>query len=159
MLRCGAADAAQCLQDHVRPHLSAPKPATDGWTALAPCHPDAAPSLSVSVKGDRVVWNCFSCLRRLGKAESQVATRNALIRTGVSSRCLPQPKDDAESQLDEVRCIMGGEGTLGLRMLRIAALLGGWDQIPRGGELEAVAESCHIAGSTAYALRAQASKR
>lgn len=151
-----ACDAGEsCIDLHVFPRLNAPKRAPGGYRALAPCHNDTAQSLSVTwdARNQRIIWNCFSCKQRFGDDVAQVVTRNALIRAGVSARCLPQPKNDAEAQLQAVREILGSKGKPAVRLLRIAAVLDGWDQLPRGDDLEALAESCLVSERTAYEAR------
>jgi hypothetical protein len=146
--------ADECLHDHIRPHLRDPREAgRSSYRALAPCHSDTAHSLSVSVLDERVVWNCFTCKKRLGNDVAQVATRNALIRDRVPARCLPQPASDAERQLEAVRQILGTKGKPAMRLLRIAAVLEGWGALPQGDELADLAASCLISRRTAFEAR------
>jgi hypothetical protein len=151
---CDIEDA--CLDLHVFPCLKDPQKATKGlsYRALAPCHPDVSRSLSVSWLDGRIVWQCFACAEKLGREEAQIATRNALIKARVPSRCLPQSKADAEAQLEAIREIVGNKGKPAQRLFRIAALLGGWGgDLPAGDDLEALADSCHISHATAYDTR------
>lgn len=146
--------ADECLHDHIRPHLRDPRVAgPSSYRALAPCHNDTAPSLSVSILDGRVVWNCFTCRDRLGNEAAQKATRNALIRSGAPAPCLPQPKADAEAQLETIREIGTGKDSHAHKVLRIMALLGGWDDLPAGDALEALAESCGVSTREAYRAR------
>lgn len=151
---CDVKDA--CLDLHVFPRLEDPRKAGRplSYRALAPCHPDISHSLSVSWDDGRIVWNCFACKERLGNEKAQIATRNALIKAHVPSRCLPQSKADAEAQLEAVREIIGTKGKPAQRLFRIAALLGGWGgELPAGDDLEALADSCHVSHATAYDTR------
>lgn len=152
-MRCDA--GAACIHDHVWPRLKDPKPAAkgNGYRALAPCHPDTTHSLSVSYVMGRIVWNCFACTERLGKDIAQVLTRNMLIRAKVPAQCLPQNRVDAEDQLNTIRQILGDKDTGNRRILRIAMLLGGYDEVPSGAELRALAEDCCVSLRTAYELR------
>jgi hypothetical protein len=151
---CNAEDD-RCLHDHVRPHLKDPKEAgPHSYRALATCHPDITPSLSVSWLDGRIQWNCFACKERLGNTEAQKVTRNSLIQRGVPARCLPQTRDDAEAQLEAIRDILANDGKPAQRLFRIAAILGGWgDMLPGGEELELLADSCHVSHSTGYDAR------
>jgi hypothetical protein len=110
--------------------------------------------MSVSYLDGRIQWNCFACRARLGNEEAQIVTRNALIRSGVPARCLPQTKADAEAQLETIRGILSKDGKPAQRLFRIAAILGGWgDMLPAGDELEALAESCQVSHRTGYDTR------
>jgi hypothetical protein len=155
MMRCGADGPAECLHDHIRPHLREPRRVSPvSYKALAPCHDDTEPSLSVSVIDDRrISWNCFACAAVLGREKAQNLTRNMLIRDGVPMRCLPQTAPDASDQLEEIRSIIFGGGPRTSGWLRIAALLDGYDRLPRGDELEALAGSCGVSMREAYRAR------
>jgi hypothetical protein len=155
-MRCAAANAVECLSDHIRPHIRGAALARDKQSlrGLAPCHHDTEPSLSISVRRDRIVWNCFACLKRLGKEESQRVIRNALIKEyRVPERCLPLPAREAVAELDDVRAIATGKGTYAQRVLRIIALLEGYDGLPNGQELETLAEAVGMSRSKAFEAR------
>ena len=138
-----------CLHDHVFPHLKDPRPSpsADSYRALAPCHDDGRRSLSVSV-GDngRVVWYCHA-----GCASDK--TRNALIVAGVRPECLPRPVPDRRNLEDAIREIALGADSHAHARLRIAGLLAGYDRLPRGDALEALAESCGVSMREAYKAR------
>jgi hypothetical protein len=151
---CGA-EGDVCLNEHVFPWLKDPRPAGKlSYRALATCHNDTSPSMSVSWLDERIQWNCFTCKDKLGNEDAQIATRNALIRSGVPARCLPQGKADAESQLNTIRDILGHDGKPAQRLFRIAAILGGWGgELPAGDDLEALADSCRVSHRTGYDTR------
>jgi hypothetical protein len=156
-MRCGAADPAACLNDHIWPRLRDPRPADApaSYRAFAPCHDDRTRSLSISVMdGRRIAWNCFACTEKLGKEPAQKVTRNALIIAKVPAICLPQSAPDAAGQLEEIRAIIFSKGHRAQGWLRIAALLEGYgDRLPHGDELEALAGSCGVSVAQAYRAR------
>jgi hypothetical protein len=155
-MRCGADNAAECLSDHILPRVRDAKLSRDKLSlrGLAPCHADTDPSLSVSVRRGRIVWNCFACSKRLGIEQGQRVTRNALIKTrGVPERCLPLAAREAVAGLEEVRAIATGKGTYGERILRIVALLDGYEGLPHGQELETLAESVGMSRRSAFDAR------
>jgi hypothetical protein len=157
VLRCGADDAAACLNDHIWPRLKDPRPAgaPASYRALAPCHDDLTHSLSVSVMdGRRISWNCFACKELLGNEKAQKATRNALILAKVPGICLPQTAPDAADDLEVIRAIIFGKGHRARGWLRIAALLDGYSELPHGDALEALAGSCGVSVAQAYRARA-----
>jgi hypothetical protein len=154
-LRCGARTPRDCLNDHVWPYLREPKPTAGGdYKALAPCHEDTTHSLSVSAGVRAVVWCCHACKTRLGKDLMLARTRQALIDARVPERCLPMPADDARDLTEEIRGIVFGGGSRTHGWLRIAALLQGYDDLPRGTELEALAAECGVSRREAFAARA-----
>ena len=144
---CDAGDA--CVHDHVLPYLRQPKPGSDGqgYRALAPCHRDTEHSLSVSA-GDsgRVIWHCFA-----GCGSEQV--REALIGAGVPSRCLTRPAPDLRDREDAIRAIVHGKDSHAHARLKLAAILAGYDGLPKGDALEALAESCGVSMREAYRAR------
>ena len=138
-----------CLHDHVMPYLVQPRksPGADSYRALAPCHDDDRHSLSVSVGGSgRVMWFCHA------KCPSD-KTRNALIAAGVRPECLPRPGTQLQKTEDAIREIAFGPDTHAHARLRIAALLAGYDELPRGDALEELAESCGVSMREAYKAR------
>lgn len=149
MLRCGSRTAADCLTDHVRPFLRQATQAGSGgdsYRAIATCHDDTDPSLSVSVRGGRVVWNCFA------KCGSDKA-RNAMILLGVPAHCLIRPAADLGADMDVIRKIISGERSHAHKVLAIAALLAGHDRLPAGYALEDLAEGCGVSQREAYKAR------
>ena len=156
-MRCGAESAAECLSDHIYPRVRGAR-----WLdrklsirGVAPCHHDTEPSMTVSVRRERIVWNCFACARRLGIQEAQRVTRNALIsKYRVPERCLPLAAREAAAELDEIRTIATGKGTYGQRILRIIALLDGYpEDLPGGHDLEALAEAVGMSRRSAFDAR------
>lgn len=146
-LRCGARTPLDCLHDHIRPFLRQPRPAAaDGYRALATCHADTDPSLTVSVRGGRVVWHCFA---RCGSDRA----RNALIRLGVGAACLIRPAADVASDLEQVRAVIEGKESHVRKVLLVAAILNGYDELPAGFALEGLAGSCGVSVREAYNAR------
>lgn len=155
-MRCGAGDPKACLNDHIFPALPGAKlnETRTSLRAFAPCHDDRAPSLSVSIGAGHVIWNCFACSELLGRETAQAKTRNALItRMGVSPACLPLARSDALAELEAIREIATGKDSHAHKVLQIAALLAGYDALPRGDALEALAESCGVSMREAYRAR------
>jgi hypothetical protein len=137
-----------CIHDHVFPRLKDPKPkGKDGYRAVAPCHDDDGHSLSISAgAGGRVIWHCFA-----GCSSDRV--RNALILAEVSGRCLVRPAADLAADMDAIRAIIAGADSHAHKVLLIAALLGGYPELPPGQALESLAESCGVSGREAYKAR------
>lgn len=149
---CGAQDAAQCLHDHVRPWLSEPKvtDAGDGYSAIAPCHDDTTRSLTVSAGRRMIVWCCHACQRRLGKEAAQIRTRSWLIRAGVPMRCLPMTRAQVDSLVDQFREILHGGTKQVEKVFMLAMLTECGGEMPRGGELDRLAEWCGVSRRSAY---------
>jgi len=147
---CDAGDA--CVHDHVRPWLREPKIADNGrsYTALAPCHADATCSLTVSA-GDHqpVVWCCHACQERLGKDAAQIRTRHALIRSGVPARCLSLPREQVDSIVDDFRALLHADISQVEKVYRLSALIE-CGEMPKGGELDRLAEWCGVSRRAAY---------
>jgi hypothetical protein len=157
-MRCDAADGLECLNDHIRPFLHEPRPNTGrtSYRAVAPCHPDTDPSLSVTwlEVDQRLLWNCFACSKVYGTKKAQTRTRTALIRSGVSPRCLPQSAEDAADFQAAVLDIVFGKDSHPHAVLKIAALLRGFGgELPVGAELRALAEDCGVSLREAYRAR------
>lgn len=157
-MRCDAEDGLECLHDHVVPFLKAarPNPRRTSYRAVAPCHDDTDPSLSVTwlEVEQRIVWNCFSCTTVFGKDRAQIRTRSALIRSGISPRCLPRVAADAADFEATVSALIFSKGTHPHTVLRIAAMLRGFGtDLPAGAELRALAEDCGVSLREAYRAR------
>lgn len=148
MLRCVARTPRECLEDHVRLHLRQPRETSGGdiYRALATCHADTDPSLTVSVRGGRVVWHCFAGC-------SSDRARNAMIVLGVPARCLIRPAADLGAELDAIRAVIGGKDSHAHKVLLVAALLESYDGLPAGHALEALAGSCGVSAREAYKAR------
>lgn len=158
-MRCGADDPDACLHDHIWPRLRDPRPAgtPSSFRAIAPCHDDRTHSLSVSVlDGRRISWNCFACKERLGNEKAQKATRNALIQAKVPAICLPQTAPDAHADLEAIRAVIFGKDSHAYKVLKVAALLSGYEGLPEGDALEEVADDCRVGHSSAYEARRRA---
>lgn len=146
-MRCGARTPLDCLSDHIRPYLREPREnGTGSYRALGTCHDDHDPSLSVSVRGARIVWHCFA------RCSSDRA-RNAMIRLGVDARCLIRPAADVTADADLIRAITAGKNSHAHKVLLIAAVLEGYPELPAGHALEALAESCGVSQREAYKAR------
>jgi hypothetical protein len=151
-MRCGARDAAECLHDHVRPHLRQAKPSDNGQSlrALAPCHDDREPSLSVSIGQVRpIIWNCFARC-------TQEETRRALIEGGVDPRCLVR---DGESERDFEQAILdlfAEDLSHAMFRVRVRALAESYPkgELPRGAALAVLTERSGVSLSQAYRRRA-----
>lgn len=146
-MRCGARTPGDCLEDHVRPFLREPKlKGPESYKALATCHPDREPSLSVSVRDGRIVWWCFARC-------SSDATRNSMIMRGVPARCLIRPAADVTADVDLIRAIVSGKDSHAHKVLLIAAVLDGQPVLPGGYALESLAEGCGVGAREAYKAR------
>jgi hypothetical protein len=144
---CGAGKS--CIHDDVRPWLRDPRPsASGGYRALAPCHDDTTHSLSVSIGGTgRVIWHCFA------GCDSE-RTRNALIKAGVSPRCLVRPAGDAADFEAIVSQLVFGKDSHAHKVLRLAAYLRGFGlDLPGGADLRALADDCGVSVAEAYKAR------
>lgn len=146
----GCPAGAACLHDHIYPRLRDPRRGGDGrsYRALAPCHDDRSHSLSVSVGANgRVLWHCFAC-------RDAELTRAALIRSGVSPRCLPRVTADAADFEASVSALVFGKGSHPHTVLRVAAMLRGFgDDLPAGEQLRQLAEDCGVSLREAYRAR------
>lgn len=154
-MRCGAADAAECLDLHIKPHIRGATYTHVGLTVrgYAPCHADTKPSMTVGVRGDRIVWNCFACEKVYKHTEAQQRTRNALIQAKIPVGCLPMAKRDSDAERDAIRELVFGKDSHAHKLLRIAALLEGYGELPAGYALEELAVSCGISTREAYKAR------
>lgn len=138
----------QCLEWHVKPHLSSPKPADDGYRALCPCHDDHSHSFSVSTGSrQRITWQCFAGCTR-------TRIRAVLIGKGVPPGCLPLVTREREDMIETLRSILTAATSdhAGVRLRALAALEGYLD-LPRGGELERMAALASMDRVTAYRAR------
>lgn len=76
-------------------------------------------------------------------------TRSALITAGVPGRCLPFTREQTEGILDQVREILHDDIPHPDKVYRLAALVE-CGELPRGGELDRLAEWCGISRRGAY---------
>lgn len=147
----------ECIHDHVRPHLRDPQPSgPHSYRAIAPCHDDTSRSLVISRGASGwVTWCCHACRSRVGNDIMQAATRRALIADGAPESCLLRPAAEARTDVDEIEAIVFGGGSRTAGWLRIAAILRGYDGLPHGDELVALAEDCGTSRRAAFdALKA-----
>lgn len=140
----------ECLAWHVLPHLISGRLNEQGTNArsLCPVHDDRNPSLSISV-GDngKLTWRCFAKCPR-----SRV--RSALIELGVPSGCLPRVVREQEDILDLIRTIVTADSPdHGAARLRVMAALEGFEDLPRGAELDRLAAAAHVHRATAHRAR------
>jgi hypothetical protein len=112
---------------------------------LCPVHDDREHSLGISVgEQRRVVWQCFA-----GCARTRV--RAVLVELGVPSGCLPMVTREKEDILDLIRQVVTADTPdHGAVRLRVLAALEGYADLPRGGELDRLAEGAHVNRATAY---------
>lgn len=113
--------------------------------ALCPVHDDREHSLGVSVgEKRRVVWQCFAGCTR-------TRVRAALVELGVPSGCLPLVTREKEDILDLIRQIVTADTPdHGAVRLRVVAALEGFTDLPRGAELDRLAERAGVNRATAY---------
>ena len=142
--------ARQCLEWHIRPHLDSPKRTEDGngYRALCPAHDDRDHSLGIST-GNRqpVIWQCFAGCTR-------TRIRAVWIERGVPPGCLPLVTREREDLLEALRAILAADTADHAQVrLRALAMLEGYADLPRGGELERLAGLARIHAVTAYRAR------
>jgi hypothetical protein len=143
--------AAECLYDHIRPHLTGAKriepDSADfsvAFDAICPAHDDDHGSMRVSVGRTRITLKCYAGC-------DELAIRDGLIRFGVTPRCLPltqQRKADLVEQLLGV--VTDPDLEHGHKVLLVAAFLRGMGGLPRGGELADLAASVGLSRSRAF---------
>jgi hypothetical protein len=146
--------AAECLYDHVRPHLAdakrvAPDSAdfSDAYDAKCPAHDDDRQSLRVSVGRTRLYLKCFAGC-------DELAIRDGLVRDGVPDRCLPitqQRKADLVEQLTSLLTDPGLDH--GHKVMLALAHIRGMGELPRGSELEGLAAATGVSRSRAFDYR------
>jgi len=140
----------ECFEWHIKPRLDKPRPNAEGSgvRALCPVHDDRNQSLSISI-GDkqRVTWQCFAGC-------SRTRIRAVLISRGVSAGCLPLVTKEKEDLLEMLRSILTADSADhgGIR-LRAVAALEGYEDLPRGGELDRIAGLAGVNRATAYRAR------
>lgn len=154
---CRDAPVRQCFAWHVVPrgrkvrHAKRDDGTDDPYSVrmLCPAHNDRGPSLSISVDDGRVKWQCFAC----GK-DATAKVRLALIREyGIEPGCLPMPAKEREDILDCITAIVAGDCDYAEKVLRVAAAIEGYRDLPRGGELERIAALAGVARRSAYRAR------
>ena len=143
--------AAECLYDHIRPHLTQAQAVepdsadfTHGYDAICPAHNDGRRSLRVAVGYSRVYLKCYAGC-------DELAIRAKLIGDGVPQHCLPitqQRKGDLLDQLDSVTRDPDMEA--GHKVLLVAAMLRGRSTLPRGNELVQLAADVSVSRPSAF---------
>lgn len=137
----------ECLAWHILPRLASGRPNESGTSAraLCPAHDDREHSLGISL-GDkqRVMWQCFAGC-------SRARVRATLVERGVPSGCLPLVTREKEDVLDLIRQIVTADTPdHGAVRLRVLAVLDGYADLPRGGELDRLAAAARVNRATAY---------
>ncbi len=145
----------ECLAWHILPRLASGRPNESGTSvrALCPAHDDREHSLGVSL-GDRqrVTWQCFA-----GCARARI--RAVLIERGVPSGCLSLVTREREDVLDLIRQVVTADTPdHGAVRLRVLATLEGYADLPRGGDLDRLAEAARVNRATAYRARKTAAQ-
>lgn len=146
----------QCLEWHIKPKLRKARPTTDdegeikGYRALCPAHNDRHHSFSIGVTDDGkfIRYQCFKCKNRRKE-------RLALVNEcGIPERCLPAPAKEARETLDYIIQLLGAptDNHAEIR-LRAMAAAEGYDDLPRGKELERIARLTGVSAAAAYSYR------
>ena len=154
---CGS-PARECFTWHVLPKLPGAKHRIgdngqhDPWSVRVACpaHDDHDPSLGVSVADGRVKWNCFAC-------NDGPKVRMALHRVyGIALAHLPMPAAEKQDILDLIAELVAADTNSHAEIrLRIAAAVEGYRDLPRGHELERLADLTSVSRGKAYAFRSR----
>jgi hypothetical protein len=141
----------QCFEWHVKPKLLNVKTGSDPESvrALCPAHDDSTHSLGVSVKDrQRIVWNCFAC-------DNNPRVRLALIRVcGIDPGCLRLPRAEREDMLDRLeRILTAATDRHADKVLHAMAALEGYQDLPKGAELERIARLADVSRAGAFNAR------
>lgn len=154
---CGS-PARECFTWHVLPKLPGAKHrirddgSHDPWSVRVACpaHDDHDPSLGVSVADGRIKWNCFAC-------QNGQKVRMALHRVyGVALTCLPIGAAEKQDILDLIAELVAADTNSHAEIrLRIAAAVEGYRDLPRGHELERLADLTSVSRGKAYAFRSR----
>jgi hypothetical protein len=150
--------ARECFTWHVLPKLPGAKHriredgSYDPYSVRVQCpaHDDHDPSLGISVVNDKIVWNCFVCKNRQ-------KVRMALHRIcGIALACLPLTAGEKQDVLDLIAGLVFADTDSHAEIrLRIAAAIEGHRDLPRGYELEGLADRASVSRGKAYAFRAR----
>ena len=152
--------AAECLFDHIAPHLAkaaraTPESAdfTHAYDCICPAHGDDRRSLRISVGRTCIYLKCYAGC-------DELAIRDALIRdAGVSARCLPITSQRKANLVDQLTSVAEDPDLdHGHKLLLIAAHLRGMGGLPRGAELEDLAASVGLSRSRAFDYRREGAK-
>ena len=143
--------AAECLFDHIRPHLTRAQAVepdsadfTDGYDAICPAHDDGRRSLRVSVGHFRVYFKCYAGC-------DELAIRAKLIKDGVPEHCLPITQQRRADLVDQLGIVMTNPDLeQGHKVLLAAAHLRGMPTLPRGNELEQLAGEVGVSRPSAF---------
>ena len=143
--------AAECLYDHIKPHLANVKSVESDSTdfshchdALCPAHDDDRRSLRVAVGNARIYIKCYAGC-------DELAIRAALIRGGVPGYCLPITQRRKEELLDQLTDVtQNSDIEHGHKVLLVAAMLRGKTSLPRGVELETLAGEVGVSRASAF---------
>ena len=150
----------ECLEWHIKPKLKKARPSTsedgvvNGYRALCPAHNDRHHSFSIGVSDDGkfLRYQCFACKNRRRE-------RLALIgECGISERCLPVPAKEAKDLVDYLFKLLAAptDNHAEIR-LRAMAAVEGYEDLPRGKELERIAGSTSVSPAAAYSYKRRGS--
>ena len=150
----------QCLEWHIKPKLKKARVSANkdgvfnGYRALCPAHGDRHHSFSIGVSDDGKIlrYQCFVCKNRRKE-------RLALIdECGISERCLPIPAKDAKELLDYLARLLAAptDNHAEIR-LRAMAAIEGYEDLPRGKELERIAGRTSVSTASAYNFKRRGS--
>ncbi|HKM57015.1 MAG TPA: hypothetical protein VJY33_26650 [Isosphaeraceae bacterium] len=143
--------AAECLFDHIRPHLTqahAVEPDSadfaHGYDAICPAHDDGRRSLRVAIGYSRVYLKCFANC-------DELAIRAGLIQNGVPEHCLPITQQRKAELADRLTGVTRDpDMEYGHKVLLIAAMLQGRRDLPRGNELVQLAAEVGVSRPSAF---------
>ena len=143
--------AAECLFDHIKPHLVQAKPVepdsadfTHAYDCICPAHDDGRQSLRVSVGHFRVYLKCYAGC-------DELAIRAKLIGDGVPADCLPITRQRKADLLDQLGGVtQDSDMEHGHKVLLIAAMLRGRTSLPRGNELVELAADVGVSRPSAF---------
>jgi hypothetical protein len=138
-------DALFCIGDHIRPWVAnwtphRGRPGSARGTCPVREHRDKQ-TLSVSVKGGRIVYNCFA-----GCSTAEV--RAGLIRADVPAECLPLSADD-KLRMDLAR-VLEAEPRGARRDLLIGVLVFNDGVLPTGAQLVRLGKRIGLSKSAIY---------
>ena len=158
--RCDFDSAEDCIAAHIAPRVDAQRSPTDKrqWYGRCPLHPSAGRKLSIRI-GDhqRIVWQCWK-----GCAAADV--KRALLRAGVSARCVPwkpagseldvERLRDLEDMATEIEKIIAGGDAKNVQRLRLLIGMQLWEC-----DRHEAARRLGISQATAYRVKADPPRR
>lgn len=154
-MACDAKLIRECFAWHAVPHLDDPvyRKRDDGSEdpfsvrAHCPAHDDSIRSFSLSAGDKQLMYKCFAGC-------NPVRLRAALISAGVPEQCLPLPRKERADLLDRLRAILTAPDLdHAAKALRAMAALEGYEDLPRGSELDRIAGLAGVGRASAYRAR------